>query len=47
MEKTAREGVIIKPTITKGLFILEYPSGRRVLVEIHPVTGKERFIREL
>ena len=47
MEATTQELVIIKPTVTNGIFILEYPDGRRVLVEINPVTRKERFIREL
>jgi len=30
-----------------GLFILEYPGGRRVLVQIDEITGKEYFLREL
>ena len=30
-----------------GQYILEYPGGRRVLVEIDEVTGKEYFLREL
>lgn len=30
-----------------GQYILEYPGGRRVLVEIELVTGKEYFLREL
>jgi hypothetical protein len=38
---------ITHPTDTPGQFILEYPGGRRVLVEIDPATGKETFIREL
>lgn len=38
---------ITHPTDTPGQFILEYSSGRRVLVEIDPHTGKETFIREL
>ncbi|HTD98516.1 MAG TPA: hypothetical protein VK668_04495 [Mucilaginibacter sp.] len=38
---------ITHPTSTAGQFILEYPGGRRVLVEIDPATGKETFIREL
>ena len=28
-------------------FILEYPGGRRILVEIDEITGKEYFLREL
>ena len=38
---------IIHSTDAPGQFILEYPGGRRVLVEIDPHTGKETFIREL
>jgi hypothetical protein len=38
---------IIHPTDTPRQFILEYPGGRRVLVEIDPETQKETFIREL
>jgi len=38
---------IAHPTGTENQYILEYPNGRRVLVEIDPVTGKETFIREL
>ncbi|MGZ3820084.1 MAG: hypothetical protein ACXVB6_05805 [Mucilaginibacter sp.] len=30
-----------------GQYILEYPGGRRVLVEIDAVNGKEHFLREL
>lgn len=30
-----------------GQFILEYPGGRRILVEIDAATGKEYFLREL
>ena len=38
---------ITLPTETPGQFIHEYPNGRRVLVEIDPISGKETFIREL
>lgn len=30
-----------------GQYILEYPGGRRVLVEIDETNGKEHFLREL
>jgi hypothetical protein len=30
-----------------GQYILEYPGGRRILVEIDEATGKEYFLREL
>jgi len=45
--ETIQQEHIIHPTDTPGQFILEYPGGRRVLVEIDSVTGKETFIREL
>jgi hypothetical protein len=35
------------PTGEPGHYIKEYVSGRRVLVEIDAVTGKEYFLREL
>jgi hypothetical protein len=35
------------PTDNPNEFILEYSNGRRILVEIDPVTGKQHFIREL
>jgi hypothetical protein len=38
---------ITHPTDIPGQFILEYPGGRRVLVQIDPQTQKETFIREL
>jgi hypothetical protein len=45
--QTEEATYIMHPTDTPGQFILEYPGGRRVLVEIDPHTGKETFIREL
>jgi hypothetical protein len=45
--QTVQEEYTIHPTEIPGQFILEYPGGRRVLVEIEPITGKETFIREL
>ena len=38
---------ITHPTEEPGQYIKEYAGGRRVLVEIDPVTGKEYFLREL
>jgi len=35
------------PDCPQGWFILEYASGRKVLVELDPITGKETFIRQL
>jgi hypothetical protein len=35
------------PTGEPGHYIKEYIGGRRVLVEIDAVTGKEYFLREL
>ncbi|WP_158596446.1 hypothetical protein [Mucilaginibacter phyllosphaerae] len=46
MQPTEQEH-ITHPTDIPGQFILEYPGGRRILVEIDPVTQKETFIREL
>lgn len=46
MEITEQE-YITHPTDIPGQFILEYPGGRRILVEIDPDTQKETFIREL
>jgi len=45
--QTIEQDHITHPTGIPGQFILEYPNGRRVLVEIDPDTGKETFIREL
>jgi len=45
--ETIQQEYITHPTGTDGQYILEYPNGRRVLIEIDPVTGKETFIREL
>jgi hypothetical protein len=45
--ETVPQEYSIQPAGTRDQFILEYPNGRRVLVEIDPVTGKETFIREL
>jgi len=45
--ETIQQEHIIHPTDTEDQFILEYPNGRRVLVEIDAVSGKETFIREL
>jgi len=38
---------IVHATDTPGLFIFELANGRRILIEIDPVNGKETFIREL
>ncbi len=38
---------ISHPTGEPDQFIKEYSGGRRVLVEIDTVTGKEYFLREL
>jgi hypothetical protein len=45
--QTTEQEYITHPTDIPGQFILEYPGGRRVLVEIDPDTRKETFIREL
>lgn len=45
--ETIEQACITHPTDTPGQFILEYPGGRRVLIEIDPETQKETFIREL
>jgi hypothetical protein len=45
--ETIQQDYITHATDTPDQFILEYPGGRRVLVEIDPHTGKETFIREL
>jgi hypothetical protein len=45
--QTTEEQYTTHATDTPNQFILEYASGRRVLVEIDPTTGKETFIREL
>ncbi|MES2063445.1 MAG: hypothetical protein V4456_16070 [Bacteroidota bacterium] len=45
--QTIEQEYITHPTDITGQFILEYPGGRRVLVEIDPDTQKETFIREL
>jgi hypothetical protein len=45
--ETIEQEYIVYPTEITGQFILEYPNGRRVLLEIDPETGKEHFIREL
>ena len=45
--QTTEEEYTTHPTDTHNQFILEYASGRRVLVEIDPISGKQTFIREL
>jgi hypothetical protein len=45
--QTIEQEYIIRPTDILGQFILEYPNGRRVLVEIDPDNHKETFVREL
>jgi hypothetical protein len=45
--QTIEQEYSIHPTDNPGQFILEYPGGRRVLVQIDPKTQKETFIREL
>jgi hypothetical protein len=45
--QTTEHEYITYPTDVPGQFILEYPGGRRILVEIDPDTQKETFIREL
>lgn len=35
------------PDCPQGWFIHEYTNGRKVLVEVDPITGKETFIRQL
>ena len=45
--QTSQEEYIKHPTEHPDQFILEYTSGRRVLVQVDPTTGKETFIREL
>jgi hypothetical protein len=45
--ETAAQEYIVHATDTPEQFIHEYPSGRRVLVEVDPLTNAIRFIREL
>jgi hypothetical protein len=45
--ETIEQEYTVHPTDTPGQFIHEYPGGRRVLVEVDPVTSAIRFIREL
>lgn len=45
--KSPAERYISHQTDEPGQYILEYPGGRRVLVEIDAITGKEHFLREL
>ncbi len=45
--ETAEQEYIVHTTGTPGQFIHEYPSGRRVLVEIDAATNAVHFIREL
>lgn len=45
--QTIEHEYISQPTDIPGQFIHEYPNGRRVLVEVDPISGKETFIREL
>lgn len=45
--QTIEQEYITQPTDIPDQFILEYPGGRRILVEIDPETQKETFIREL
>jgi hypothetical protein len=45
--QTIEQDYTSQPTDIPGQFIHEYPNGRRVLVEVDSITGKETFIREL
>ncbi len=45
--ETEAPDFIAHPTDTEGQFIYEYPNGRRVLVEVDPITEAVHFIREL
>lgn len=48
MENLTAEYIIYPaPNNEPNWFIHEYPSGRKVLVEVDPNTGKETFIRQL
>jgi hypothetical protein len=48
MENLTAEYIVYPaPNGVANWFIHEYPNGRKVLVEVDPITGKETFIRQL
>ena len=48
MEPATAEYIIYPaPDCPQDWFIKEFPSGRKVLIEVDPATGKETFLKEL